>query len=330
MRLRPALFAVTSTAALCLAACAGKRPAEAPPAAVQDVVSTVDVDHFWEAYDAVRSTAEPAEQLARFQALYIDRGTPGLHSFMRARRYTAQGYVDAIRSYPRFWESVRPLTARARESAARVAPTLERFRALYPRLGAAEVYFTVGALNSSGTALDGRVLLGAELATGDDRVDVSELPPKLRVALGTYFQSRPYEGMDLLIAHEAVHTRQKVPADVLVDWVVYEGVADFVAEQVTGKLPTLAYVTYGPQHDAELRERFREAQDATTFAPWLWSGPDNADGVADLGYYVGYAIARAYHAKAPDKQAALQRMIELDYADTAAVKTFVRESGYLP
>ncbi|NNC16008.1 hypothetical protein HJC22_09730 [Corallococcus exiguus] len=325
MRLRPALFA----SALALPACAARQPVEPAPATVQDVVSTVDVDHFWEAYDAVRATTDPSEQLARFQALYVDRGTPGLHSFMRARRYTAQGYVDAIRDYPRFWESVRPLTSRARDAVAHVAPTLERFRALYPRLGSAEVYFTVGALNSSGTALDGRVLLGAELATGDARVDVSELPPKLRAGLGAYFQSRPHEGLDLLIAHEAVHTRQKAPADVLVDWIVYEGVADFVAEQVTGRLPALAYVTYGPQHDAELRERFREAQDSTRFSPWLWSGPDNADGVADLGYYVGYAIARAYHAKAPDKQAALQRMIELDYADTAAVKTFVRESGYL-
>ncbi|NOK13222.1 DUF2268 domain-containing putative Zn-dependent protease [Corallococcus exercitus] len=330
MRLRPALLVVTTTAALCLEACASKRPVEAPPA-VQDVVSTVDVDHFWEAYDAVRATTDAAEQLARFQALYIDRGTPGLHSFMRARHYTARGYVDAIRDYPRFWDSVRPLTARTREAVSHVEPTLKRFRALYPALGPAEVYFAVGALKSSGTALDGRVLVGAELATGDEGVDVSELPPKLRDGLGTFFKSRPHQGMDLLIAHEAVHTRQKPPADVLVDWVVYEGVADFVAEQVTGRLPPLAYVTYGPQHDAELRERFREAQDATdTFAPWLWAGADNAFGVADVGYYVGYAVARAYHAKAADKQAALRRMIELDYADTAAVKTFVRESGYLP
>ncbi|HEX9953171.1 MAG TPA: hypothetical protein VGB53_15480, partial [Rubricoccaceae bacterium] len=51
-------------------------------------------------------------------------------------------------------------------------------------------------------------------------------------------------------------------------------------------------------------------------------------GVRDLGYYVGYAIARRYYDRSDDKQAAVARLIELDYEDPLAVEALVEASGY--
>lgn len=288
-----------------------------------------DVARFWTAYDAVRAETSPEAQKAVFQRLYIDAGTPGLAALMEAKGYTADTYLQAIRAYPAYWDSVRPRTALAAGALTRLEGHLERFRALYPELRPAGIYFEVGALRSAGTTQGDKVLLGVEMATGDESVDTSEMPAGLQRFFASYFASKPLENLDLLAVHEVVHTQQGGERPNLLAQAVYEGVADFVAEQVTGRMPDLAYVTYGPAHDEAIKAAFRRDMAGEDFSGWLYNSADNAFGVRDLGYYVGYAITRGYYDRAPDKAAALKTMLELDYSDPAAVQAFVDASGYL-
>jgi uncharacterized protein YjaZ len=176
--------------------------------------------------------------------------------------------------------------------------------------------------------LDDKVLIGVEMATGDPGVDISDMPPRLQAFMAGYLASRPLDSLDLLIVHEVVHTQQKGERRTLLAQAVYEGVADFMAEQVTGRLPNLPYVAYGPANDAAIRAAFRRDMAGEEFGGWLYNSTDNPFGTRDVGYYVGYAIAARYHAAAADKRAALRTMIELDYSDQAAVERFVAASGY--
>jgi hypothetical protein len=57
-------------------------------------VFTEDIDHFWEAYDSVAVQNDSAHKVQQIQKLYIDRGTEGLHAFMKARNYSAALYED--------------------------------------------------------------------------------------------------------------------------------------------------------------------------------------------------------------------------------------------
>ena len=82
-------------------------------------------------------------------------------------------------------------------------------------------------------------------------------------------------------------------------------------------------------NDAAIKAAFRRDMAGEDFSGWLYNSADNAFGVRDLGYYVGYAITRGYYNRASDKAAALKTMIELDYSDPAAVQAFVDASGYL-
>lgn len=301
-------------------------PAQAAPGAI--VVVDDDVARFWTAYDVVRGIADPARQEAEFQRLYIDQGTPGLHAFMEAKGYDAATYVAAINAYPRYWDTVRPRTALAAGALARLDGHLARFRDLYPDLRPAGIYFEIGALRSGGTTLADKVLIGVEMATGDASVDTSQMPERLQRFFAGYFASDPLANLDLLAVHEVVHTQEHGERQTLLAQAVYEGVADFVAEQVTGRMPDLAYVTYGPANDAAIKAAFRRDMAANDYSGWLYNGVDNAFGVRDLGYYVGYAIVSRYHARAADKSAAIKAMIELDFADQAAVQRFVDASGY--
>lgn len=319
-----------------LAACAVATSIIAAPALAQTSaprprVQVVDADiaRFWTAYDAVRAENDQAHQRDLFQRLYIDQGTPGLEAFMQAKGYTIDSFLDAIRAYPAYWDTVRPRTVLAGQALERVETHLARLRDLYPDLKPAGVYFEVGALRSAGTTQGDKVLIGVEMATGDSGVDLSQMPPNLKRFFTTYFASDPLENLDLLATHEVIHTQQRGDRQTLLAQVLYEGVADFVAEKATGRLPKLPYVAYGPANDAAIKAAFVKDMNGADFSGWLYNGTNNAFGTADLGYYVGYAITGRYYDRASDKAVAIKTMLELDYADPAAIQYFVDASGYL-
>ncbi|MGO4702461.1 DUF2268 domain-containing putative Zn-dependent protease [Dyella sp. 2RAB6] len=322
MKLRLYLTALLTAIALASTSWAATPPST-PPRVIDD-----DLNRFWATYDAIRNLDDPTQQQAQFQALYVDKGTPGLAAFMQAKGYTAATYVQAIRQYPKYWDSIRPRVPLVRQSLVSLDRHLERFHQLYPQLRPATVYLEIGALRSAGTTLDDKVLLGAEMIAGNANTDTSQMPERLQRFFAGYFASGPLDSLDLLAVHEFVHTQQRGERQTLLAQAVYEGTADFVAERVTGRLPKLAYITYGPSHDAAIKAAFQHDMTGEDFSQWLYNSTENPFGTRDLGYYVGYAICAGYYQKATDKQAALKAMLELDYADPAAVKAFVDASGY--
>jgi len=298
-------------------------------AAARPAVHADDIARFWAAHDAVRATSDSTEKLRLVRELYIDRGTAGLHALMAARRYTAEEYVAAIDSWPKFWASVRPLSARAQRAVAPLERDLIALRKLYPGLKPASITYAIGVLRTGGTTLGDKVLIGAELALGDESVDTSELPEPLRSRLTTFFRSQPFANNAQNNIHEYIHTQQREPGKLLAQSIVREGVAELVAELVTGKKPALPFYRYGAENAAAVRDAFKADMDGERFGDWLWNSPRNRFGTSDLGYYVGYEIARGYYRQAHDKKAAIAAMIELAYDDSSAVNGFIRQSGYL-
>jgi hypothetical protein len=315
-------------------AIAGMSPASSsiasppPPAAARTPVVDEDIARFWRAYDAIKRTDDPAERLRLIQTLYIDPGTPGLRALMAARRYTAQQYVDSIVASPRFWTSVRPLTARSRASVTTLNADVAAFRRLYPKLRPATITYAIGVLRTGGTTVGDKVLIGAELALGDESVDVSDLPESYRKRLGVFFASRPFANNAQNNIHEYVHTQQQETQGSLAQQVLREGVAELVAELITHRMPALPVYRYGPAHDAAIRDRFRAEMAGDSYDNWLWNSADNAFGISDVGYYVGYRIARSFYDGAKDKRQAVRTLIELRYDDPAAVRALIDRSGY--
>jgi hypothetical protein len=290
-----------------------------------------DIDNFWVAYDSMRTTSDSLRQLRYLQRLYIAKGTPGLKSMMEVRDYTAAEYVRAIRRYPRFWNSLRPFTQRAPAVAAGLAPHLKKLKQFYPALRPAGIYFTIGLFRSSGTIKDGYVLIGSELTMGGPGIDLSEFPPNIRAARARGYQGDPVPKAVLTNVHEYVHTQQKLPGDMVLSLALYEGTCDMVAELVTGRVPAQPYMTYGPAHEAQIKEQFKAEMFTPATSNWFYNQtPDDPAHVSDLGYYMGYAIGKAYYRQAQDKPAALKRLIELDYGNDAAVEAFLRETHYYP
>jgi hypothetical protein len=290
-------------------------------------VFTEDIYHFWEAFDSVAVQGDSVRRVQLIQKLYIDRGTEGLHAFMKARNYSAALYEDLIKRYPKFWASVRANTLAAGTKGEEIEKSIVRFRQLYPALKEARMYFTIGGLRSGGTTDDDKVLIGSEIATADAATDVSEFPNKW---LAGVFKEQSLDNLVYLNIHEYVHTQQQQSSgNTLLAAAIKEGSCDFIAEKVMGTPIQRNYINYGRSHEAEVKKDFLAEMFAPDRSRWLANGA-NAPVMADLGYFVGYAICNAYYNTSANKGKAIAEIIHLNYSNEKGVEAFLARSGYFP
>lgn len=291
-------------------------------------VITTDIDNFWDAHDRFKLATDSLQQADILQRYYLDRASPGLRAFMEVKGYTLADYLRLLRAYPRFWQSIRQGSIEVSAMEKSMAPQLKRLKELYPALRPASIYFTIGAMRSGGTTQGDKVLIGAELVSGNPATDISEFPPRTMQWLKGYFATIPAKNLVLLNVHEYVHTQQKTGAKTLLAQSIYEGACDFLAELVTGKTMPLPYMDYGPKNLVQLKTEFRDQMKDTNWDRWLYNSNAPGQRPGDLGYYIGYAICRDYYKKARDKKLAVAQMIELDYGNGAAVDNFLAKSGF--
>ena len=294
--------------------------------AAQDTnkVFTTDIDNFWIAYDSIQTTTDSLMQIDFIQKLYIDKGTKGLRSFMVLRDYSAKLWIQLIRSYPKFWRSIRPNTLTVKSYASQIETSINKFKELYPDLRDANMYFTIGGLRSGGTTMNNMVLIGTEIATGNASTDVSEFPNKW---LEGVFKNQQTDNLVALNIHEYVHTQQKGNARNLLGQAITEGSCDFITELVVDRLLQNNYIIYGRDHETELKEQFKLEMFTTAYNNWLYNG-STAKTVGDLGYFMGYTICKSYYKNSSDKKKAIKEIIELNYSDSTAVENFLTRAKY--
>lgn len=294
----------------------------------QTRVFTADITRFWHAYDRITATTDTAEQRHLLHAHFIDSASTGQRGMFAARRYTPDEYLYAIRSYPRYYASVRPNMLRAGEHAEAMQAGAARLQQLYPAMKPADIYFTVGVFRSGGTVMDGNVLIGSEISLADQHTVVDEFPANL-AHLGAFFATEPGRELAYTNVHELVHTQQpgRWGYDLL-SQCLHEGIAEFIPTLAMQRPSPAASVAYGMAHADTVRAVFEGELFANWIDRWVW----NADGpfpARDLGYYVGYAMAQRYYEQRTDKAAAIATLIGLNCEDRAAVEAFADASGYL-
>ena len=319
------LLAVT----LFLAGCA--TPATVSPALDKDAASgptvvTSDIDRFWIAYDAIRAEPDEAVKLDLLNELYIDRGTPGLHAMNRARSYRTAEYLAMIANYPDYLEAVRSNTGQVAQYQEAIADGLSSLRRVYSRGSDVPIYFVIGAMRAGGTATDGKLLIGAELAMASAGMPTGEFTAPLD-HLPAFIANDPISSLVALNLHEYVHTQQtSTGGNDLLSQSLFEGVAEYVSTEAIDLPSQQPSILFGKANRDAVIAAFVNDIDLTDFSGWIWNGTDNPFGERDLGYYIGYAIAEAYVTKAPDPSAAIAQLVELDYTDTCAVAAVVDQA----
>jgi hypothetical protein len=314
-----------ATALLCAtlaAACGGDRITRPDPDRVEIVTS--DIAHFWAAYDAGGKNGT----IAPFQGEYLDRASPGLRDFAAKKGVTASSLAQMVTSYPRYFAAVRvPMMRLATDTTATdsVRAALTRLREIYPTAHLAPVTLLVGRFNTGGTIDYSGILIGAEFYAD------AATP---RDELGS-FERTNVHGIDSLayiVTHESVHVQQSYAGSVhasgatLLEQAFLEGSADFVGELASHGNINAWLQPWALPREAQLWSEFQLAMDGTDWSQWLYNqNTATADRPGDLGYFIGYRIAKAYYDAQSDKRAAVREII-----GARDVKAFLAKSGYDP
>lgn len=267
-----------------------------------------DVERFFELYDAAGGHPT-VEQLQRD---YLDAGTDGLRTLTKIRNVTAANIAEAIAKRPELYTGARRCMEALPRVRKRVAESLRELIKLYPQARVPPVTIVVGRGKPVGVGYpDTGLQIGLEA-----------------LCAVTWFDSNVEDRFVHVIAHEYAHVQQ-VATDTdeehftVLQRSLLEGIAELTAELTSGKTGYVHFGSLTQGREKEIETAFTADQDQTDLSQWV----DNStlEQPRDLGYWVGYRIAKSYYQHSPDKTQAFRELLEMTDA-----KAFLAKSGWYP
>jgi hypothetical protein len=274
------------------------------------VVRIDDVARFYAVFDQ----ADGKPSAAAHQAGYLDSGSPGLRQFVTARISSAEKLADAIAKSPQDFRNARrcvPMLPAARDQLRQVFSALTT---LDPQATFPPVTIVIGRNNTGGTTTASGVTIGLEV-----------------ICRSNWLNPDITQRLVHLIAHEYVHVHQPAaqvapPANATVLFAsLVEGGAEFIGELTSGEVLNIHLTRWTQDKACRIERNFRAHAMDTDMSHWLYNGPGTPETPGDLGYWVGYRIARAYYAHASDKPRAIQDILNVNNDNAAS---FLERSGW--
>jgi hypothetical protein len=273
-----------------LAACALQPAAE---------ISSADVDLFFRIYD--ESNGLPSAEV--LQSNYLEAGSEGVRQFIPHRIVSAERLAEQIEKKREVYQRARRCAETLPKVRERVSRALSKLRRLLPSSKFPPVTILVGRATSGGTTGPAGVLIGLET-----------------VCTADWMQANLEDRLVYLIAHEYIHVQQPAsaagedPTDgrhTVLQISLGEGVADFVGELIAGSASNSHLQTWTQGREAQIADAFVADMNGTDVRKWVYTGPGTPEQPGDLGYWVGYRIAKCFYTKATDKKRAVRELIEL-------------------
>lgn len=279
---------------------------EAPRVAIV----TSDTDRFFALYDDPALAAAPDTLAAR----YLADASPGLQEFMVLRRITPEKLAAALRAKPQLFADARGCAAKLGDVRTRLVAATDRLATLYPAARFPPITIAIGRGTTAGTANARGLYIGLEALCAAKFIEADDADRFVHV-----------------IAHEYVHAQQPLaqvenPEETVLRAALVEGAAEFVAEQMSGSVGYPLLHQWAKGRETELETGFLAEKDGKAIGSrWLYNQQGTNGWPGDLGYWVGYRVAKSHYDRAPDKAAAFREIIEM--RDPAA---FLAESGWTP
>lgn len=284
-------------------------------------ISITDIDNFWIAFDSIQKVNSNKNEI--LENLFLNKKTKGLNAFMQIKKFGKEDYVKAIESYPKFWNSIRPNTVIDKKKIKTISKALVKLKKVYPNSSKGNIYYTIGALKSGGTTNNEDLLLGIEKIVGDEKTIVSEFENE---NLQKMFQFSKTTTLEHVTLHEFVHTFQKTGERNVLSKAIKEGSCDFIAELTLNKKFNAQYLEYGFQQYDKVQSKFKREMFSHNLDNWFYNSETSKN--PDLGYFVGYVIAKKYYESSKDKKKAIKEIIELDFNNEQEVVQLVEKSKY--
>jgi len=275
-----------------------------------------DLDRFDRTLDAIRRGADTVRTL---ESVYFAPGSPGLRAYARMYGIDAGRMQRVLRRRGPYFDSIAGLSARVREQLPAVRAAYQRFEQAYPKAVFPPTFFLVSGLGPGGANGHRGVLLAADTYGWPDHLPVDSAARRWKTSALPHLATHELVHFNQMVASPLAYTRD----DTNLARAIKEGVADLVAEQVSGHHINQAAHRYGRAHEAALWAEFRRDMLTTETGDWFFKQPGDSTRPPDIGYFLGYRIAEAWYRRfsaRPDRIAGL--------LDIGNYQRFLAESGY--
>ncbi len=269
-----------------------------------------DLHNFARAFEQL-SGAE--DSIAVLQAEYFDKATPGLTAFIEDYDLSPERLLAAIREHPAEYATVGDKIPVLMEEESRYRGSYADLAAIVPNAQFPPTYFLVGSYRGIGSGSKAGTLITIERRS---------------------FESLRGHITSLLV-HEMSHIQQALamgieqyqliygPERSLLAFTIREGVAEYLADRVTGRMTQEEGRSFVEQHERELWQRFEPEMLGSETGDWMWSQPADPEQPRHVAYVLGARIVSVYYENARDKDQAIHDILAVtDYP------AFLERSGY--
>lgn len=268
-----------------------------------------DVINFWKAYDLAQKNPAKAENI--YSKHYINNGTMALQYYYLNKIATVNNFVYMHNLKRKYYASIRTNTLKSSQFKPLYQKSFIALKKIYPDAIFPPIYFVIGKLNSAGTVSSEGLILAIDQACMSSTVDTSELNSWEKHNISS-FKNLPYT-----VAHELIHYEQDgMTSDtILLAAALKEGMADFIGELISGKSANERLMVFAKGKEKFIWTNFKKEMYLDRAYNWIAnSEQETAEKPADLGYWVGYQICKAYYEQAKDKKKAVYEMLHIqDY-----------------
>jgi hypothetical protein len=301
-------------------------PPSSDPSAAKFI--TTDVENFWKAYDIAREAIQKGDTqtvVNTFESLYFAKATLGLQDFESLRIRSRESFAKSIIISRRYYDTIRTQALKVRDLDSAIRQPFFTLKKVYPESVFPDIYFVMGMLSSGGTLSGSGLLIGTEFYSLPANLD------KNTFFKNPWFRSvtQSSDQLKYIIAHEIIHSQQPflqfsgIRASTLLEQSLREGAADFVSELIAGATINNHVREFANPREKELWKEFEPIMNGTDYSRWLYNGSNSTDRPADLGYWIGYQICKAYYNRTADKHEALKEILTMNDA-----AQFLKASGY--
>lgn len=286
-------------------------------------VELASINQFWDYFDRARKDSTRAKEIFKE---FIFKGPVEIRDFYVARYVNLTNmYGQMINGTPGYYEYLKDYLHTDSLTILNDKTTrwMKNFKQIYPQAVFPKVYIVPGILNTGGTVTEMGMFVGGDMYGRSDKMPADGLSEWQKGAI------MKFSDLPGLILHELMHFQQGYGdlenQETVLMGIISEGVCDFLVELSSGKELVNDNLKYleDPDNRVFILEELRKDLFSEDNSRWLYNGGSIEDRPHDLGYTMGYLIAKSYYNNQEDKDKAVYELL-----NTSDVVSILKGSDY--
>ena len=291
-------------------------------------ISYQDTKALFEAYDMYKKTGNtiPKKDISAFVKAYKSKASGVLDDFSLLFYGDPMAIYTQVPPLLPFYNSYREdQLSTDLVDRAYIIKAYQKVKRLLPEAKLPNIYVFTGIAKAGGTITPKGLVISTELFKSSSK-DYTLYPKPDKVKFLKMIEMKRSRA-NYLLTHELMHYMQlsqnifplqDIMSNDLFFVCMIEGGAEFLSSLVNGGNTILTkQLAYAKGREKELFEAFKadiaKKADRATMQKWVYNSFNKSlKTPPDMGYYIGYALTKAYYDQATDKQEAFRTILSLN------------------